>query len=175
MEYWDLYDAKRRPLGKTHLRGKPMRAGEYHDVAEIWTVNSRRELLLTLRHPDKKQFPNLWENTCGSVLAGESRIDGALRELREETGITVPAQRLSLLGSKRDASAFVDSYLLVADIPLSALIMQPGETIDAQWVSLARLEKLICACLVAHPVTQRFYELKELLLPYLAPSGKSAE
>ena len=34
-ELWDLYDGRRRPLGKTHRRGLPLAPGEYHLVVEI--------------------------------------------------------------------------------------------------------------------------------------------
>ena len=54
MEKWDLFDEKRQPLNRTHTRGNEMVIGEYHIVVEIWTVNTDKEILLTLRHPDKK-------------------------------------------------------------------------------------------------------------------------
>jgi len=39
-----------------------------------------------LRHPNKKEYSNYWENTGGSVLSGETSKVGAIRELFEETG-----------------------------------------------------------------------------------------
>ena len=36
MEYWDLYDADRKPLGRTHLRGDKFADGEYYICCEIW-------------------------------------------------------------------------------------------------------------------------------------------
>ena len=53
MEYWDVYDVHRRPLGKLHLRGKPMPHEEYHLIVFVWVVNSAGQLLLTKRSPEK--------------------------------------------------------------------------------------------------------------------------
>jgi len=88
MELWDLYDKDRRPLGIIHKRGDRLKRGTYHLAVGIWTVNSNNELLITLRDKAKKEWPSLWENTAGSVLKGETSLQGAVRELFEETGIS---------------------------------------------------------------------------------------
>ena len=85
-ELWDLYDIKRNPLGLTHVRGTRMRRGTYHIAVGIWTVNDRNEILITLRSPEKHDWPDLWENTAGSLLAGETSRQGAVRELFEDKG-----------------------------------------------------------------------------------------
>ena len=83
MELWDVYDENRKLTGKKHERGVPLGPGEYHIIADVWTVNQRSEILLTRRHPDKP-YGLLWECTGGSVLTGENSVEGALRELSEE-------------------------------------------------------------------------------------------
>ena len=52
-EYFDLYTADRRRLGRKIQRGAPIPHGEYHIVVQIMTVNSRGEILLTQRVPQK--------------------------------------------------------------------------------------------------------------------------
>ena len=64
-EIWDLYDRDRNPLGVTHVRGHYLPKGTYHIAVGIWTVNSKNEVLLTLRSPQKRDWPNVWENTAG--------------------------------------------------------------------------------------------------------------
>ena len=83
MELWDLYDAHRRPLNRTHVRGEPLSPGEFHLVAEVCTVNRKGELLLTLRSGEKQKYPNLWECTGGSVLAGEEMETTISKEGKE--------------------------------------------------------------------------------------------
>ncbi len=66
MEKWDLYDDKRQPLNRAHIRGDKIEMEGFHIVVEIWTVNLKSEILFTLRHPDKKMYSNFWGNTGGS-------------------------------------------------------------------------------------------------------------
>lgn len=98
MELWDLYDKNRNLIGKTHTRGETMERGLHHLVVEIWTINSKGEVLLTQRHPSKNHGL-LWECTRGAVTAGESSLDGAVRELKEETGLIAKKENLILIGS----------------------------------------------------------------------------
>jgi 8-oxo-dGTP pyrophosphatase MutT (NUDIX family) len=161
MELWDLYDKNRRPLNKTHIRGDMIAQDVYHIIVEIWTVNSKGEILLTLRHPDKEFYPNIWEITCGSAIAGESSLEGAVRELNEETGIAASKEELVLLGTKREGNAFVDTYLVHKDIPIKSLVMQEGETVAARWVTLQKLDEMIEEGLVALPVVKDLKPLRE--------------
>ena len=174
MEYWDLYDAGKRPLGRTHRRGEPLPAGAYHLGADVWTVNSRGEILLTLRAPEKTDLPGEWENTCGSVLAGETPLEGALRELREETGIKARPEELILLCEHQDGDTFGHSYLLRRDIAVEDLIFQPGETVAAMWVALERLEDMVSQPTGARPVGSRLPYVRERLRALLKTGGGNA-
>ncbi len=173
MELWDLYDENRRPLGQTMARGEPVEAGCFHQTVEIWTINTNRKILLTLRDPDKPEYPNLWECTGGSVLAGESSLDAAVRELFEETGIAVQKSELTLILSRRKGECFCDSYLLLNQPVPQLLRLQPGETVDARWVSMPQLEEMLEAGLIARPVEESLFAVREQLERVLAgePAG----
>ncbi|HIU32539.1 MAG TPA: NUDIX domain-containing protein [Candidatus Caccousia avistercoris] len=142
-ELWDLYDGRRRPLGKTHRRGLPLAPGEYHLVVEIWTVNRQGQILLTLRDPQKDAYPGLWEVTGGSALAGETSRRAACRELREETGLKAEEGELTLLYTSREPAVFRDIYLLRRDAPLESLTLQKGETADARWAAPEEFARLL--------------------------------
>ena len=167
MEKWDLFDDKRQPLFRTHNRQDKMIKGEYHVVVGIWIVNSNNEILLTLRHPMKEVYPNLWENTCGSVLAGELSKNGVIRELFEETGIIVNENELSFLGTRKEETAFVDTYIVRKDIKISELTMQEGETVDAQWVTLNKLDEMMKLGTIALPIAERSAPLKKKFEDFL--------
>ena len=155
MEKWDLYNEDRQPLNRTHNRPEPMTKGEYHVIVSIWTINSNNEVLTTLRHPEKDKYPNFWENTAGSILAGERSVEGAIRELSEETGIKVSEEELYFLGTVKEEAAFVDIYMVRKDVKREELVMQEGETVDAKWIDIEVLDKMLETGEMAGPVGTR--------------------
>lgn len=163
-ELWDLLDEDGMPVGATHVRGEKLPHDAYHRVVEIFTMNSKGELLITKRAPEKKPYPNMWEITGGAVVAGEDSLDAARRELREETGIEVANRELNLILTHKGNSAFVDIYIAHKDIPAEKLTMQPGETSAAKWVKLSEFERMIGDGLVPAPVCRRYAVVKFILV-----------
>jgi 8-oxo-dGTP pyrophosphatase MutT (NUDIX family) len=159
-------------------RGEPVEPGSFHLSVAVWTVNSLQRILLTRRDPDKPEYPNFWECTGGSALAGEDSRTAAVRELWEETGIPAEKSELTQLGSLQEEDCFVDTYILRRDIPAEALRLQPGETVEARWVSLPQLDEMIDAGIVAPPVVGRLCLLRERFERFLEgetledPAGK---
>lgn len=167
MELWDVYDRSRRPLHRTHVRGRHMAKGEYHVVVFAWIVNSSGELLLTRRDPAKESFPNLWAVTGGSAIAGESSRQAIRREVFEETGIVAREEEFEFVTTFMRGNSFSDTYLLHKDVPREHLVMQEGETCDARWVSRRELRELMAAGEVAQPDIRRFRQLEKLLGVFL--------
>ena len=163
MELWDVYDENRRPLHRTHVRGVPMRRGEYHLVVFVWIFNSAGQTLLTKRSPEKKNYPNIWSPTGGAVQAGETSLQAIARELREETGIVAAEKEFELMMSLRISSRsyFSDIYTLKKDVPLSQIVLQEGETCDAKWVNRAEFEAMIAAGEIAPPDIERYRSMQE--------------
>ena len=100
---------------------------------------------MTKRHPQKIDG-SLWEVTAGSALAGEDSVTGAMRELREETGIAVGAEQMKLLYSRTGHDFFLDSYIVHLDEDGEdiSVVLQAGETVDfiwADWETQAQMEK----------------------------------
>lgn len=156
MEMWDLVDENRKLLGKTHQRGVELTNGEYHIVVEIFTINLDGRILLTQRAP-VKTYPLLWEITGGSITAGESSLEGAVRELAEETGLIASPEQLSKIGEMKYGHYFRDSYIWKSQdmiIP-SAMELQPGEVCDARLVTFDELRKMDEAGLTVPSVLER--------------------
>ncbi len=132
-ELWDLLDAQRNLTGLTALRG-PIPEGYYHIVIDIWTMLPDGRILLTRRHPEKPAFPGMWEGTAGSVIAGETSLEGALRELREETGLQAKPEQMTLLGSEQTECDFLDTYLYRCPDLEPVLHLQAEEVVDYTFI-----------------------------------------
>ena len=152
---WDIYDADRQKKRGTHLRGKPLADGDYHLVVNIWVYNSRGQVLLTQRHPGIP-FGLKWACTGGSAIAGEDTLTAAVRETREEIGLTVQPQELILAGQERRLHSFLDTFILCRDVGPGEIVMQPEEVVDFCWVGQSQYRRMEREGLL-HPALKNFF------------------
>lgn len=145
-EYWDIYDKDRNLTGRTVERGKPMSQDEYHIVVFSIIRNSKGEFLISKRAPNK-HFPNMWEFTGGSVLAGEDSLTGAVREAKEELGVELDKSKAVLfktgIRQYRSFPDFNDIWLFHHDCSINDIVLQEGETVDAMWATSDKIRELI--------------------------------
>lgn len=141
-ELWDLVDINGRKTGILHERERVdfIPEGMFHIVVDIWTKRGK-EILLTQRHPSKP-YPLKWENTGGSVIAGEETLDGAVRELKEETGLSAQRDRLIYLGREINykRKGMYESYLFIMEDE-QELHLQAEEVVAAKFVRLNEMDK----------------------------------
>lgn len=142
MELNDIYDENRHLTGRLHRRGTPWKPGEYGLVVCVWVYDGQGNILLTRRAPEKS-YPGTWENSGGAAKAGETSRTAIARELFEETGIRAAEDEFELIDSSRDRSAFYDFYCLKRYVPLEKIVLLPGETDDAQWVTFQDIHEMI--------------------------------
>lgn len=137
MELWDAYNSNFEKIeGLTLIREEQDKIpqGVYHLVCEILVRHTDGTYLLMKRDPTKPLFPNMWEATAGgSALQGESSVEGAMRELREETGIE--AETLEQLDWSLGKTCIHCRYLCVTNCAKDSIKLQEGETCDYRWVS----------------------------------------
>ena len=135
-EMWDIYDGNRVKTGKLAERGAKRQADEYCLGMQAWVRNSRGEWLLSRRAPEKT-FAGYWECTGGGVVAGETTLQSAAREVGEELGVTVNMDTARLFRSdKRESEnggSFVDIWVFFCDWAIEDIVLQEGETCDAMW------------------------------------------
>jgi len=150
MEYWDLYDRNGNPLNKTQVRG-PTNKNEYHIVINVWIKNDDNKIILTKRHPDKP-WPNKWECTGGSIIAGEDSVSGAVREVKEEIGIDIKNIRFIERIIRDEYPDFLDVYLCIENIKLAETKLQEGEVIDINWFTKEEVKEMVKTGELAEPL-----------------------
>lgn len=164
-ELWDAYDREGTPLGFDLVRGEPLPEGVYHLVAEIFAVTADGRVLVTKRHPDKA-WGGYWEYTAGGVVKGESPVQGALRELREETGIVVSEQDMHPVYV--DARPGIDelntiyhSFVVFFDPAKQTIRLQDGETVDYDLLPYEEFKQVLMEDHFVDVIRQRFLDHQE--------------
>ena len=138
-ELWDLYDKNRKKIGKTAERDVyEFKEGEYHIVVNGVIINSKNEILITKR-AEFKEYGLMWECNGGSILAGETSLDGIIRELKEEIGVEFSKREAIFLKTLRKEgriSDFKDMWLFRRDVKNEEITLPDGEAIDFKWVKI---------------------------------------
>lgn len=161
MEWNDVYDAERRPTGRRLPRGAVFAEGEYGLAVCVWVYDGRGNILLTQRAP-QKSYPGTWENSGGAAQAGESSRQAIRRELFEETGIVAEEDEFEYVASTRSDQFFFDHYFLRRSTPIEKIVLQPGETSDAKWVTLDEAHD-IALTQMCEPIRKQFFQFAPLL------------
>ncbi|HSW74725.1 MAG TPA: NUDIX hydrolase [Candidatus Saccharimonadales bacterium] len=81
-----------------------------------------------------------WNLPAGHVDPGESTINAAVREVEEETGLVVVADKE--IFSEAIPEREREFHIFTAHIVGGALSVQPEEILDAQWFSLDEIYQL---------------------------------
>jgi 8-oxo-dGTP pyrophosphatase MutT (NUDIX family) len=111
-------------------------------LAAAVVMDDQQRVLLVRRSEKERFLPRVWGVPCGKLEPGESPEDGALRELKEETGL------LGEIVRKVGESSFVSDYrgheiknwqenFLVR--PLSSTITLPEPDQDGRWLGRCEL------------------------------------
>ena len=144
-EFWDVYDENKKKIGKTAERGVyEFENGEYHLVVQAIILNTKNEILITKRAPFKK-FGGMWECNGGSVIRGETSLEGILREVKEELGIEFSKKEAIFLKEvKREMipANFKDLWLFKRDIADNEITLPDGEATDFKWVNIDEFIKM---------------------------------
>lgn len=98
-----------------------------------------------------------WNLPMGKVEPGERILEGALREIREETGLEVRITGFLRCYEKRKEDAQIIKFTFLAEAEHGPLRHDPDELLDAQWFPLEEA--------IAHKAL-RTYEVRDALLAF---------
>ncbi len=151
MELLDVLDENGNKTGEVEDRSEVYRKGLWHRSCHIWIENDNKEILVQKRNPNKSTFANLWAiSVAGHVDSGETSLDTAVRELKEELNLDVDKSELQYLftikrvqpNGETPLRVFDDVYLLHRNIDVEDTKLQVEELTDIKYVYYEYLEKI---------------------------------
>ena len=152
-EYIDVLTREGQPTGLVDLKSVIHEKGLYHHTAHVWLYTKNAEVLLSQRSALKTICPLMWDvSVAGHVDAGESIINGALREMREEIGLNLLETDLQKIGVfecfQTYANGIIDNefhntYIGELKVLLSELKPQIEEVQALKLVSFDKFKNLL--------------------------------
>lgn len=144
IEIWDAYNKDFEILGYNLIRGRSIPQGVFHIVSNIIIKHSDGDYLLMQRSNDKVNFPGKFEATAsGCALKGESAIECAIRELKEETGISISSPQFIKRWINQENHGLYYMFFSEVKCNKDSIRLQQGETIGYKWVSIDQLLQII--------------------------------
>lgn len=152
MELFDVIDSEGNPTGQIVSREKAHEEGIPHRTAHIWIIREKEgrvQILLQKRSQNKDSFPGKFDtSSAGHIQAGDEPLESALRELKEELGISAVPEQLHFAGTfpisfakefhgkmfRDEEIAFV--YIYKEPVNTDELILQTEEVESVQWFEL---------------------------------------
>ena len=143
-EWLDIVDKHDQVIGRD-TRARVHDAGHFHRSSHIVLFNSKGQVFVQLRSMSKDSGAGLWDTSAaGHVESGETYLDCAVRELREELGIEVAASALqqvaTLQPQVRNGLEFTYVFTVICD---QVLQLQAEEIDDGRWLSPSDLQMWI--------------------------------
>ena len=160
MEYLDIVDENALPTGKVVERAVAHREGIPHRTSHLWLVRKRdhRVQILLQKRALTKSFPGCYDiSSAGHIPAGQDYLPSAVRELKEELGLTAQESDLILCGDMKifwDDVFFGEPYhdrqytrvfLLWADVEERDLVLQEEEVLSVLWIDLEECVNAVAA------------------------------
>ena len=137
MEMMDLYDENRIPLHRTADRYVPAGEGEHRLVIHVALFSPDGKLLIQRRTEKKEIWPGRWDLSVGGcVNAGETSRQAAERECLEELGYALDLTGVRPSVTVNFEGGFDDFFIVIRDVELSGLCLQPTEVSEVCWAEL---------------------------------------
>lgn len=149
MEYIDVFDENNNPTGEIKEKQQAHEDGNFHRTAHVWIINDKNELLLQKRSASKKSHPNCWDiSGAGHIRAGETVINGAIRELKEELGVQAEEKDFEYIATIKSAKnpknmEFGYVYLLRCNKKIEEYTFFDDEVSEVKYVYFEQLEKMV--------------------------------
>lgn len=144
--------------------------GFYHKPVWIWIINDKDEILVQKKSKYKKNFPNKWDMpSAGHVIAGETTLEGAIRETYEELGIKTNESDYKFLCEYIYDSGNEIAQVYLLKINANKFILKEDEVSEVKWIKYNEFKEL----LFSNEFTGHDEEYKELSLKLIKENLKN--
>ncbi|MBM7549994.1 NUDIX domain-containing protein [Peptoniphilus gorbachii] len=144
MEYWDVYDKKGKWKRRVIKKGERLKNNEYHIIVEGWILRDDGNFIIQRRALDKKSFSGMWYCSAGgSVISRETPKEGMVREFKEELGIDISEDELSLKRIITERNTIFYIYLVRKNISLDEITLQEEEVMDVDLADPSKIKKMV--------------------------------
>ena len=143
MELLKVLDNRGQETGEIVDRELVHQNGLWHREVSVWIFNSKGQILLQRRSPNKKQAPNKLATCAGHVESTKTSLETAVIELSEEIGLSVQPKDLTFLKSIKKERVFGpssinrifdDNYFVSIDKNIHEFKIQKEELSEVLWV-----------------------------------------
>ncbi len=171
MEMLDIVDENGEPTGETVERATAHARGIRHRTSHVWLLRKRPdgvEVLLQKRSEGKDSFPGCYDiSSAGHIPAGMGFKESALRELKEELGLTASEEELNdcgLLKLYEEAvfygEPFKDDqvsrvFYIWKDIEPEQMSLQASEVSEVRWMGLSECKEKVRTNSIPHCIVAR--------------------
>ncbi len=136
----DYYDENSNVTSVTYFKGDERIDGLYPMVVMVCIENSKGEFLMQKRHKNKGGD---WGVTGGHPKSGETPLEGMITEIKEELGITVSPNELTVFCEGNDGVDCYKMYHLKFDAKIEDFVIQQEELSEVRWFSIEELESMV--------------------------------
>ncbi len=144
-EIWDLRDEVGEPTGRYASRDqyRSLRSGEYMLAVHIFLHTPDGRFLIQKRSMKKDVLPGIWDITGGAAKVGEDGRQAAIRETKEEVGLSLSPDHLHLAARLKRKRSFVELWFARLPIDPRTCVLQEGEVDAVKLVSKREMLNLI--------------------------------
>ena len=150
-EYLDIFDENNKPLNDKKERKVVHEKGYWHREISVFIINENKDILIQKRAKDKLLAPDKWSLCAGHVDSGETIMEAAIREVKEEVGIKDigPADFIlfDIQKAEKKHGDIINNhykycYILKTNYKESDFVIQKEELSEVKYVSYDELKSL---------------------------------
>ena len=127
-------------------RHETLANGYWHRTAHVWIINNKKQLLCQKRSLLKDMSPGMWEPfISGHIGPGDDYFTGAVKEVREETGIPIVREDLQLVKIYKDYefNEFRGIFFCRWNGRLDEIVSEADEVDEVRWVPLDLIQQYL--------------------------------